>query len=107
MELLVVVAFSPEIQPRYGHISFPFRKGAWWTRLETSTSCLALGESRPLYPETAQLRAMYDGKLPVTARALAQAFGLLEGAIMPVLRRAEQAGMIQNFRCRGWIPLNR
>lgn len=56
---------------------------------------------------TAQLRAMYDGRSPVTARALAQAFGLLEGAIMPVLRRAEQAGMIQNFQCRGWIPVNR
>jgi len=56
---------------------------------------------------TAQLRTMHDGHSPVTARALAQAFGLFEEAIMPVLRRAEQAGMIQNFQCRGWIPVTR
>lgn len=33
-----------------------------------------------------QIRAMYDGQTPVTTRAIAHAFGLVEGAIAPVLR---------------------
>lgn len=53
----------------------------------------------------AQLDAMYDGQKPVTAKALANAFGLIEGAISPVLRRAEQFELIRCVDCRGWIPL--
>lgn len=58
-----------------------------------------------IHQVTAQLRAMYDGQNPVTARALALSFGLVEGAIVPVLRRAEQCEMVRNINCRGWIPL--
>lgn|GEM_PF-2467946 len=54
---------------------------------------------------TAQVKAMYDEQKPVTARAVAQAFGLSEGAIAAVLRRAERCGMVKNIECRGWIPL--
>jgi hypothetical protein len=54
---------------------------------------------------TAQLRTMYDGQTPVTTRALAHAFGLVEGAIVPVLRRAEQCELVRNIDCHGWIPL--
>jgi predicted transcriptional regulator len=54
---------------------------------------------------TAQLRAMYDGRKPVSARAIAQVFGLSEGAIAAVLRRAENCGMVRSIECRGWIPL--
>jgi len=53
----------------------------------------------------AQVRAMFDGRHPVTARAVAQVFGLSEGAIAAVLRRAENCGMVRNIECRGWIPL--
>ena len=52
----------------------------------------------------AQLRTIYDGAKPVTGRELASAFHLSENAIVPVLRRCEQRGMIRNIRCRGWIP---
>ena len=58
-----------------------------------------------IHQVTAQLRAMYDGQTPVTARALALSFGLVEGAIVPVLRRAEQCEMVRHIDCRGWIPL--
>lgn len=54
---------------------------------------------------TAQVRAMYDGRKPVTALAVAQVYGLSEGAIAAVLRRAERCGMVRNIECRGWIPL--
>jgi hypothetical protein len=53
----------------------------------------------------AQLRAMYDGRNPVGAKAVAQAFGLIEGAIVPVLRRAEQCVLVRKVEGRGWIPL--
>ncbi len=53
----------------------------------------------------AQLRAMYDGQTPVTARAIAHAFGLVEGAIVPVLRLAEQYKTVRKVDCRGWVPL--
>ncbi len=53
---------------------------------------------------SAQLQAMYDGTKPVTGRELASAFQLSENAIVPVLRRCEQRGMIRNIQCRGWIP---
>ena len=58
-----------------------------------------------IHQVTAQLRAMYDGQTPVTARALALSLGLVEGAIVPVLRRAEQCEMVRNVGFRGWIPL--
>ena len=58
-----------------------------------------------IHQVTAHLRAMYDGQASVTARALALSLGLVEGAIMPVLRRAEQCEMVRNIDCRGWIPL--
>ena len=54
---------------------------------------------------SAQLQAMYDGTTPVTGRELAAAFQLTEGAIISVLRRCEERGMIRNFQCRGWIPV--
>ena len=44
----------------------------------------------------AQVRAMYVGR-PVTALAVAQVFGLSEGAIAAVLRRAENHGMVRNI----------
>jgi hypothetical protein len=52
-----------------------------------------------------QLQAMYDGTQPVTGRELAAAFQLSENALVPVLRRCEERGMIRNVRCRGWIPV--
>lgn len=52
----------------------------------------------------AQLRTMYDGTKPVAGRDLASAFHLSENAIVPVLRRCEERGLIRNFKCRGWIP---
>jgi hypothetical protein len=54
---------------------------------------------------SAQLQAMYDGTQPVPGRQLAAAFQLSENALVPVLRRCEERGMIRNVRCRGWIPV--
>ena len=53
---------------------------------------------------SAQVQAMYDGTRPVTGRELAAAFQLTEGAIIAVLRRCEERGMIRNVQRRGWIP---
>ena len=61
-----------------------------------------------IHQVTAHLRAMYDGQAPVSARALALSLGLVEGAIVPVLRRAapssarwfETSTVAVGFRCR-------
>lgn len=52
-----------------------------------------------------QIRAMYDGQTPVTTRAIAHAFGLVEGAMAPVLRLAEQYDKVRKVAGRGWLPL--
>ncbi len=54
---------------------------------------------------TAQLRRMYDGRTPVTTKALAQIYGVSDGAILAVLRRCELTGMVREVKSQGWIPL--
>ena len=71
----------------------------------TLTGAAVLNLPTPnIHQLSAQLRSLYDGAKPVTGRELASAFQLGENAIVPVLRRCEQRGMIRNIRCRGWIP---
>lgn len=54
----------------------------------------------------ARLNALYDDCRPVTTHRLAEVFGVEPNAIIPVLYRAEQRGMIRTCQCRGWIPVS-
>jgi hypothetical protein len=54
----------------------------------------------------ARLISLYDGCRPVTTKRLAEVFGVEPNAIIPVLYRAEQRGMIRSCQCRGWIPVS-
>jgi hypothetical protein len=58
-----------------------------------------------IYQIAAQLRAMYDGRTPIKAAALAKSYELAEGAIAQVLRRAEQFELVRQVPGQGWIPL--
>ncbi len=53
-----------------------------------------------------RLNALYDGCRPVTTQRLAEVFGVEPNAIIPVLHRAEQRGMVRSCQCRGWIPVS-
>ena len=55
---------------------------------------------------SARLGSIYDGSRPVTTQRLAEVFGVEPNAIIPVLYRAEQRGMIRTCQCRGWIPVS-
>lgn len=52
----------------------------------------------------AQLRAMYDGRKPVQAAALATEFGVGPGAIEAVLRHAAYGGQARYVLNQGWVP---
>lgn len=52
----------------------------------------------------AKMRRMYDGRTPVTTKALATLYGVSDDAILAVLRRAELVGMVRKEQ-KGWIPL--
>jgi hypothetical protein len=52
----------------------------------------------------AKLRRMYDGRTPVTTKALATFYGVSDNAILAVLRRCELVGMVRKEQ-KGWIPL--
>ena len=54
----------------------------------------------------ARLNSLYDGCRPVTTQRSAEVFGVEPNAIIPVLYRAEQRGMIRSCQCRGWIPVS-
>lgn len=54
----------------------------------------------------ARLGSLYDGCRPVTTQRLSEVFGVEPNAIIPVLYRAEQRGMIRSCQCRGWIPVS-
>jgi hypothetical protein len=54
----------------------------------------------------ARLNTLYDGCRPVTTQRLAEVFAVEPNAIIPVLYRAEQRGMVRSCQCRGWIPVS-
>jgi len=54
----------------------------------------------------ARLNSLYDGCRPVTTQRLAEVFDVEPKAIIAVLHRAEQRGMVRSYQCRGWIPVS-
>jgi hypothetical protein len=68
---------------------------------------VVLNRSLPnVHQLSARLGSLYDGCRPVTTQRLSEVFGVEPNAIIPVLYRAEQRGMVCSYQCRGWIPVS-
>jgi hypothetical protein len=52
-----------------------------------------------------RIHQMYDGKTPVSTKALAASYKLAEGAIAANLRHAAEMRAVQEIQAVGWIPL--
>lgn len=66
-----------------------------------------LNRSLPNIPQLfARLNSLYDGCRPVTTQRLAEVFDVEPKAIIAVLHRAEQRGMVRSYQCRGWIQVS-
>jgi hypothetical protein len=52
-----------------------------------------------------KVRAMYDGKSPVTARDIAMFYGVAQSAIICAMRRSESIHLVRRVSERAWVPI--
>ena len=52
-----------------------------------------------------QVRAMYNGRSPVTAKDIANFYGVSHSAIICAMRRSERINLVRRVSEHAWVPI--